>query len=75
MGLCEHLSIETSEQLLSSPIWYNPRISATTPYFQKWFRHGIESIGDVVDNNGILITENELKDKFNLPCVKFFGND
>ena len=73
VGLCENLSIETSEQLLSSPIWYNPRISSATLYFPNWFRHGIESIGDVVDNNGTLITENELKNKFKLPSVNF-GN-
>ena len=57
----ENLSTETSEQLLSSPIWYNPRISATTLYLPKWFRHGIKSI-DVVDNNGILIAENSIRD-------------
>ena len=71
MGLFENLSIETSEQLLSSPVWYNPRISSTTLYYPKWFRHGIESIGDVIDTNGILITEHELKNKFNLPCINF----
>ena len=71
VGLCENLSIETSEQLLSSPIWYNPRISSTTLYYPKWFRHGIEAIGDVIDTNGILITEHKLKNKFNLPCINF----
>ena len=71
VGLCENLSIETSEQLLSSPIWYNPRISSTTLYYPKWFRHGIESIGDVIDTNAILITEHKLKNKSNLPCINF----
>ena len=74
VDLCENLSIETSEQFLSSPIWYNPRISPTTLYLPKWFRHGIESMGNVVDNNGILITENEMKVNLTF-LVLICGND
>ena len=64
--LCELKDVETSDQFLSSPIWYNPKISAETLHFPKWFKHGIELVGDLIDKDGKFISELELASKFNL---------
>ena len=58
--------VQTSDQFLSSPIWYNPKISADTLYSPKWFNHGIEYIGDIIDKDGKFISKLELVTKFNL---------
>ena len=69
--LCELKDVETSDQFLSSPIWYNPKISAETLYFPKWFKHGIELVGDLIDKDGKFISELELATKFNLTGLNF----
>ena len=45
----EHDFIKTSSDILSTPIWYNPKISRLTLYLPRWFKGGIKYVGDIVD--------------------------
>ena len=39
--------------------------------FPKWFRQGIESVGDLIDKDRKFISELELATKFNLTGLNF----
>ena len=57
--------------VLSTPIWYNTSISKQNLFFPKWFKNGIEYVGDVVDSNMNFIDSNCLEQKYHIKSSNF----
>ena len=52
--------------LLSQPIWYN-KTTNTDFFIENWYNHGLKYLGDLYNENGILIKDfNTIKQMFNL---------
>ena len=73
VNLCDSNKILKSNQLMSSPIWYNPRITSENLYFPNWFKQGVECIGDLISVTGMFINTNELQNKFNITEPNFIN--
>ena len=43
----------------------NPKISKFNIFFADWFKHGIHLISDIVDEQGVVVNLELLKQKFN----------
>ena len=58
-------------------IWFNPfiTIDGKTLFYKKWYTVGIKYISDILDPNGLLLTDQALKDKFNFECnfLEYYG--
>ena len=39
--LCEKTKIESNDDILASPLWYNPMISSNTLFFQIGLKKGL----------------------------------
>ena len=63
--------IKTNADILSSPIWYNPKISSLSMYFSKWFKAGIKYVGDIVGTNGTIMSLGEIENKYNIKISNF----
>jgi len=58
--------IHSNSDILNSPIWYNHRLIDTYSFFlPNWYKSGIKFVHDVVDSNGIILSFEEIKEKFN----------
>ena len=73
VNLCDCNKISNSNQLMSSPIWYNPKITSENLYFPNWFKQGVECIGDLVSPTGMFINPKELENKFNINEQNFIN--
>ena len=58
---------------MSSPIWYNPRITSENLYFPNWFKQGVECIWDLISVTGMFINTNALQNKFNITELNFIN--
>ena len=67
----EHDFIKTSSDILSTPIWYNPKISRLTLYLPRWFKGGIKYVGDIVDINGTIMSLVEIENTYNIKISNF----
>ena len=45
--------IQSIEDVLKAPLWYNPLISDQPFYFPNWFCNGVITVLDVISNNKI----------------------
>ena len=70
-NFCDKIDCKSEDDILASPIWYNPLISNQNLFFPKWFQSGIEYVGDLVDKNWHFIDNNCLKQKYNLTLNNF----
>ena len=57
--MCRQLKPENYEELFSNTIWYTPLISNDPFFMPNLYKKGINTIGDVLHNGGI-ITKQEL---------------
>ena len=62
--------IESNQDITDTPLWNNKRIFKSELCLNKWLNKGIHYIGDLLNNNGSIISIEEIKIKFNL-CVNF----
>ena len=62
-------TITNNNQLLSEPLWFNPRLSKETLYFPKWYRKGIVTIADVLDNSGNFLSVEKVKELYSLETI------
>ena len=46
---------------LNSPLWYNLEISKAHLYLPHWYKKGIICLGDMISNKGIFVTQNVLQ--------------
>ena len=60
-----------SEQLLSEPIWFNPKLSKETLYFPHWYRSGITTLFDIIDSSGKILTAEKLQEKYSPERINF----
>lgn len=56
--------------ILKENIWLNKHITIENKpiMWTKWFSHGIKVIADLLDINGIFLTQVNLKNKYNISC-------
>ena len=57
--------------IIQAPLWYNSQISKDTLYLTTWRNKGIIMIGDIVHQDGNVLTIQELKDKYSLAINEF----
>ena len=70
----EFIKIEEPEgntDIMSSPVWYNPLISKNTIFLPMWYKNGITTVGDLVNEDGYILEQNEIEERYNLPKTNF----
>ena len=65
-------SVKTSH-LLTSPIWYNNKISAEPLFFSDWYLKGVITVSDILDPSGTIMSCNQLQRLYNLDQVNFLS--
>ena len=56
---------------MSSPVWYNPLISKSTIFLPMWYHNGIITVGDLLNEEGYVLEQNEIEKRYNLPKINF----
>ena len=52
--------------MLTYPFWYNPQISKEPLFYSHWYRAGIKTALDLLNNDGTIKTQEEIKHQFNI---------
>ena len=69
--ILKHQQLLTSEQILTTPLWYNKTLSDETFYISQWYSKGIHSISDVLDDNGQFRSLDTMTKSYNLRNINF----
>ena len=69
--LSDNTTICNSNDILASPLWYNPKISKIELNLPSWSKHGITYVGDLLDSNGFFISQKDLEQKDTLLKTNF----
>ena len=64
---------QSKSHLLTSPIWYNNKISAEPLFFSDWYLKGIITVSDILDPRGTIMRCNQLQRLYNLDHVNFLS--
>ena len=58
----------TGTDIMNEMLWHNNfiTIEGKPIFFKTWYRKGVRFIRDIVDDQGIFITEDQLRNKFNI---------
>ena len=67
--LSDNTPMNNSNDILASPLWYNPKISKMELSLPNWSKHGITYVGDLLDSNGI--SQKDLEQKYTLLKTNF----
>ena len=67
----ENDQIKSNEDIMSTPLWYNPVISKSELFLPKWYNKGIVTVGDILDMQGCVLDKKSLELKFQLPTLNF----
>ena len=67
--LCSQLKPRNYEELCSNHIWYNPLVSDDHLFIPYLYKKGINMIGDMLDNEGGIITKQYLSYKTGIPTI------
>ena len=70
-SFCQNNFINNNSQIMSTPIWCNPKISKQQLFFSKWYKNGIFYVGDLVNNEGKILSQREISGKFNLHDINY----
>ena len=62
---------KTLEEKLCSPLWYNEEISTYELFIPDWYKNGIITPGDLLDENLQMIPRNDLIRKFKITYKRF----
>ena len=62
--LSKKYKTRNNTQLLSTPLWKNPRISNTPLYLPNWFKNKIYFVTDIINQLGSVMNINELNLKY-----------
>ena len=54
-------TFQTEIDVITSPLWYNKKISLTPMYLPKLLQKGITAVSDVVKSDGAVLKMDELK--------------
>ena len=58
--MCNNVKPKNYSQLYTSPLWYNPLISEYPLFFRTLYHKGIYIVGDLLNNEGEIITKDEI---------------
>ena len=61
--------IESGQDILHSPLWYNKKISQNHLFYPVWHQKGITFVTDLINENGTFHSMIELQKLYNLPHV------
>ena len=50
---------------MCSSVWFNPHISNNKLYFSDWYKSGISVVDDIINEEGILYSLDELRQRYN----------
>ena len=70
-NFCQNNFIKYNSQIMSTPIWCNPKISKNNLFLSHWYKKGIIYIGDIVDNDGNILSQNSISTKFDFYNINF----
>ena len=65
---CSKQTPEDNSDIIQSSLWFNSQISRDTMCFPDWQKNGIQLVGDLVDNNGKIISYGLIS----TPCESFW---
>ena len=60
--LCE---LKTGTDIVTSPLWFNSKLENSNLCKIKWHKSGISVIGDIINSNFDLLTQEEIERKYN----------
>ena len=66
INMCKIVKPNNYFELYTLPLWYNPLISKYPLFFPKLYKQGINLVGDLLTNDGEIITKQELLNKTRL---------
>ena len=64
---------QSKSHLLTTPIWYNNKISAGPLFFSDWYLKDIITVSDILDPRGTIMSCNQLQRLYNLDHVNFLS--
>ena len=64
--LQSRIQMNSNNNALYSPLWYNPEISKAYLYLPHWYKKGIICLGDMISNEGVFVTQNLLQSIFGI---------
>ena len=67
--MCGQLKPENDEELCTNPIWYNPLILEEPLFMSNLYKKGINIIGDLLQQNGSIISKQDLIVKIGLKSI------
>ena len=67
--LCSQLKPRNYQELCSNPIWYNPLVSDDPLFLPYLYKKGINIIGDMLNNEGGIISKHDLSNKTGIPSI------
>lgn len=65
-AFCQNIKIESIKQVLESPIWFNTNVGLGQLFIKEWYKKGVKTIYDLIDENGDIYTFNTFKERFNV---------
>lgn len=64
---CNTIKIESIDQVLNSPLWYNKNLlNGGNIYIADWYEKGLRQISDLIDEQGNIYSFDVLKGMYNL---------
>ena len=64
---CKSVTIQTTEDILYSPLWYNSNFQhGQNIYFKSWYNKGIRNVIDLLDTDGNFYQFHQLQEQFNI---------
>ena len=61
----DQLKIKCNEDIMSICIWLNKNVGTESILFLDWLKVGIHSIGDILNSQGILLSMNDIQQRYN----------
>ena len=59
----------SNTDLLTSPLWYNEKLTCKDMFLPKWFEKGIITIADVIEDSGVLMKLDDIKRKYSIDHI------
>ena len=67
--MCKNVKPKNYSELYTLPLWYNPLISEYPLFFRNLYHNGINIVGDLLNNDGEIITKDDLMNKTGLDNI------
>ena len=72
-GVLEQQTFLNSEQILTTPLWYNSKLLSDQLFIPDWYRKGIFLISDILDTDGQIMSLEMLEIMYGFH-TKFFAS-